>query len=466
MILGDTIAAVSTARGKGGVALLRVSGDRAVEICERVFLPRNRKPLSNCPARTALYGSILAPDATGAWSEIDDGIATLFRAPASFTGEDTVEIACHGGILLTETVLTALIAAGARAAEAGEFTRRAFLNGKMGLSAAEALGNLLEAQTAEQLTLAHAGTDGRIEARCREIYDSLCAVLAAVYAKIDYPDEDLADMSREEMEAALSACILRVEALRATYRTGHAIAEGIPTVICGKPNVGKSSLYNRILGRDAAIVTDIKGTTRDVLCDTAALGRVTLRLYDTAGLHETADVVEQIGIDRARRAMDRAELILAVVDASREPDAESEALLADLRDRSAECVILLNKSDAGKAASWDGLTAGFSHVLAISLLSNPEESVLLLRETAEAMFTDGSIDLSRDAVVANARQYASLVSAIAALDRAMEAIACGMAADLYCMDAEGALAAFGELDGKEVGEAIVSEIFSKFCVGK
>ena len=463
MILGDTIAAVSTARGKGGVALLRVSGDRAVEICERVFLPRNRKPLSDCPARTALYGSILAPDATGAWSEIDDGIATLFRAPASFTGEDTVEIACHGGILLTETVLAALIAAGARAAEAGEFTRRAFLNGKMGLSAAEALGNLLEAQTAEQLTLAHAGTDGRIEARCREIYDSLCAVLAAVYAKIDYPDEDLADMSREEMEAALSACILRVEALRATYRTGHAIAEGIPTVICGKPNVGKSSLYNRILGRDAAIVTDIKGTTRDVLCDTASLGRVTLRLYDTAGLHETSDVVEQIGIDRARDAMERAELILAVFDGASEPDAEDEALAQALQNSNATVIAVVNKSDLG-TYSEDFCRAHFAHTVTLSAGSG--EGMELLQALVEERFVSGDLDTKNDAILTNARQKGAAEACLEALRNALNALRMGLPIELCCNDCEGAMQAIGELDGRAVSEDIVSQIFSHFCVGK
>jgi tRNA modification GTPase len=465
MKLYDTIAAVSTPRGKGGVALIRISGSDAVAVAQRVFVPASKKPFSEIPAGKMVYGDIRMPEDPDA-ARLDDGMAVFFRAPHSYTGEDTVEITCHGGILITEAVLSAVLIAGARPAEAGEFTRRAFVNGKLALSEAEALGSLLEAKTEAQMRLSRSGMDGRLSSRIDALSGKLRHVLASVYARIDYPDEDLADLSDEEMHALLAQIRADAARLSETYRTGRAAMEGIDTVICGPANAGKSSLYNALVGREAAIVTDIAGTTRDMLSETVALGNVTLRLTDTAGLRETSDRVEQIGIDRARRAMDRAELILAVVDASREPDAESEALLADLRDRSAECVILLNKSDAGKTASWDGLTAGFSHVLAISLLSNPEESVLLLRETAEAMFTDGSIDLSRDAVVANARQYASLVSAIAALDRAMEAIACGMAADLYCMDAEGALAAFGELDGKEVGEAIVSEIFSKFCVGK
>ncbi|MBO5295558.1 MAG: tRNA uridine-5-carboxymethylaminomethyl(34) synthesis GTPase MnmE, partial [Clostridia bacterium] len=206
VMLGDTIAAVSTPRGKGGVALLRVSGPDAVRIAARVFRPKNGRTLAEVSPRTAVYGEILSPETNGEWLPVDDGIATVFYAPASFTGEDTVELCCHGGMLLTETVLTALLTAGARPAEAGEFTRRAFLNGKLGLSSAEALGNVLEAGTHEQLKLAHAGLGGKVEARCQEIYARLRSVLASIYVKIDYPDEDLADMSREEIAEAFLHC--------------------------------------------------------------------------------------------------------------------------------------------------------------------------------------------------------------------------------------------------------------------
>ena len=344
-MLGDTIAAISTPRGKGGVALLRISGPEAVEIASRVFVPKNKKSLAEQAPRTAVYGEILAPEADGIRCSVDDGIATIFYAPASFTGEDTVELCCHGGILLTETVLTSVLTAGARPALAGEFTKRAFLNGKLGLSAAEALGQILEARTREQLTLAHSGMRGKVERRCEEIYEALGRILASIYVKIDYPDEDLADMSREEIRAAFEECGVSLDRLAQSYRTGHAIAEGIPTVICGRPNAGKSSLYNRIIGREAAIVTEVEGTTRDVLSESAALGRVTLRLSDTAGLHETEDPVERIGITRANEAIDGAELVLAVFDASRAPDEEDERLIQRLSDANATVVAVLNKND-------------------------------------------------------------------------------------------------------------------------
>lgn len=468
MRLYETVAAVSTPRGKGGVALIRISGPDAVAVAERVFFPKSGKRLSEVTVGRLVYGDLRMPEGAGedGGMTVDDGMGVLFRAPHSYTGEDTVEITCHGGVLVTERVLTAVFAAGARPAEAGEFTRRAFVNGKLSLSEAEALGTLLEAKTDAQLRLSRSGMDGRLSERIEALSARLRHILASVYAKIDYPDEELADLSDGEMRELLAALREEASALAETYRTGHATMEGIDTVICGPANAGKSSLYNLLVGREAAIVTDVAGTTRDMLSETVALGRVTLRLTDTAGLRATEDRVEQIGIDRARQAVGAAELILTVADASLSPDGESEALLADLAGRASSVVLLLNKTDVGRDARWEALTAGFPNLLHVSLRDDPDGAARLLRELVERLFTDGSIDLSRDAVIANARQYGAIARAVEYLGRAVEAIDAGLAADLYCIDAEGALAAFGELDGKEVGEAIVAEIFSKFCVGK
>ena len=462
-MLNDTIAAVSTARGKGGVALLRISGAEAIAIAEKVFSPRNGKPLSEQPLRTAIYGSICAEE-NGERIAIDDGIATVFAAPASFTGEDTVEICCHGGILLTETVLTAILAAGARPAEAGEFTKRAFLNGKMGLSAAEALGDLLEAKSRDQLLLAHNGMQGGAERKCADIYARLRHILASVYAVIDYPDEDLAEMSREEITAELELCAKELKALCDTYRTGHAVAEGIRTVICGRPNVGKSSLYNRILGREAAIVTDVEGTTRDVLTETATLGRVTLRLCDTAGLHETKDRVERIGIERAQSELEQAELILAVFDASAEPTEEDRAFCEILRESRAAKVAILNKSDRGRAARMPLSESDFEAVIPISAKTGAGMDLLI--ETVERLFIDGTIDLGRDTVLANARQHAAAIRALRLVESASEALRAGLPEDACCTDVELAMESLSELDGRAVSEDLVSEIFSHFCVGK
>jgi len=462
-MLGDTIAAVSTPRGKGGVALIRVSGPDAVAIASRVFQPKKRHPLCEAEARRAIYGSILAPDPDGEWRSVDDGLATVFYAPASFTGEDTVELCCHGGILLTETVLTALLAAGARPAEAGEFTRRAFLNGKLGLSSAEALGDLLEAKTHEQITLAHGGLHGRLEARCAAIYERLRHILASIYVRIDYPDEDLADMSREEMLDAFSHCADELCALASTYRTGHAIAEGIPTVICGRPNVGKSSLYNAIVGHDAAIVTEIEGTTRDVLTETAALGRVTLRLFDTAGLRETEDPVERIGIARAEDALRDAELILAVFNGAEAPTDEDRALIESLEESAATVIAVVNKSDLG-LVDPTFYREKFENCVILSAAEG--KGIESLAQCVDRLFVDGRLDTREGAILTNARQHAAVLASLEAVRRAISALTQGSPIDLCCIDAEDAMSSLAEVDGRAISEDIVSEIFSHFCVGK
>ena len=463
-MLGDTIAAISTPRGRGGVAVLRVSGPDAIAIADRIFEAKNGKRLAEQTARVAVRGDIFATLGDGERRVIDDGLVTVFRAPASFTGEDTVEISCHGGVLLTETVLTSLLCVGARAAEAGEFTRRAFLNGKLGLSSAEALGNILEAQTEAQLVLAQAGMRGRIEGRSEEIYSQVRDILASIYAKIDYPDEDLADMSREEMLQALIKCKDMTDTLVRSYRTGHAVAEGIATVICGKPNVGKSSLYNRLVGREAAIVTDIEGTTRDVLTETASLGRVTLRLYDTAGLRETENLVERIGIERTREAMERAELILALFDGSRPADEEDRELVERLKCGGCTVIAVFNKSDLASEGIDEFYLSHLENRVSISARTG--EGIEELERLVDRLFTDGEIRLGEDAVLTNARQHAAARNASEALARAMDALTCGLPIELACTDAEGAMEAIAELDGRAVSEDIVSQIFSHFCVGK
>ena len=464
-MITDTVAAVSTPYGKGGVALLRVSGDRAVEIAERVFLPAGGKALGELDANHMVYGRIVdASDGT----QVDDGMAVVFRAPHSFTGEDTVEITCHGGILVTQTVLTSLLAAGARPAEAGEFTKRAFINGKLGLSAAEALGNLLEAGTREQMLLSGAGMRGGLSKKTNEIYEGLCLVLSSIFAVIDYPDEDLADMSREQIADALTAALDKTRALAHTYRTGHAVAEGIPTVIVGKANGGKSSLYHRIVGREAAIVTDIAGTTRDVLTETAAIGRVTVRLHDTAGLRASDDRVEQIGIARAWEHLENAELVLAVFDACAPLTDEDEDLLDKLAVHTGCVIGVLNKTDAATSAQINALQAKLAPSVreVVSLSAMTGEGFDDLVKAVDAQFIDGAIDLHHDAVVANARQHAALLLACERLEQALSAISVGLPIDLCCSDVEQAAEALAEVDGRAVSEDVVAGIFAHFCVGK
>ena len=395
---------------------------------------------------------------------VDDGIAVVFRAPHSFTGEDTVEITCHGGVLITRRVLSAVLCAGARAAEAGEFTRRAYVSGRMKLTEAEALGDLLDARSESQLVLARGGMKGRLSERMDQLYDGLKRVLSSIYAVIDFPDEDLSEMSREEMVSELERIEMGIRSLSATYGTGRAINEGIPTVICGRTNAGKSSVYNRILGYDAAIVTDIEGTTRDVLRETAVMGKTTLLLCDTAGLRSTEDKVESIGIERSVREIESAGLVLAVFDGSREPDAEDLALAQRVRQSGAPSIALVNKSDLSGSYGCESLCDGFDRVIRISAATG--EGFDMLAQTVDEMFIDGDIDTANDAVVTGARQYAALQRSCQLLERAVADVRGEMSLDACCVGVECAMAALGEVDGREIGEEIVADIFSRFCVGK
>lgn len=460
----DTIAAVSTPQGKGGVALIRISGADALNVACRVFEPANGKSLADIAPSRMVYGNIYEQTANGERAAIDDGMAVFFKAPHSFTGEDTVEITCHGGRLITEYVLTAVLSAGARPADAGEFTRRAFLCGKLDLSEAAALGNLLEAQNINQIHLARGGMRGALTDKTKLLYDALKAMLGSIYARIDFPDEDLADMSGTEMRKTLSDVLSDTRRLAHTYRTGRAVNDGIKTVICGRTNAGKSSVYNRLTGEDSAIVTDIEGTTRDILKETVTLGKTTLRICDTAGLRATENTVESIGIERAIAEIDSAELILAVFDTSRELSKDDEDLIDRLSALRCPVIALLNKSDLSANSDTAPIRKRFEHILEISAKENVGFD--RLAELIDSIFIDRDIDLLSDAVVADARQYSALVRAADALSAALDAITSGVSLDLCCIDIESAMQSLGELEGREVGEDIVSEIFSKFCVGK
>ncbi len=463
MNLLDTIAAVSTPYGKGGVALIRISGADAIAVADKIFKARSGRKLAEAEHGKMTYGEIFMP---GESDSIDDVMAVAFRAPRSFTGEDTVEISCHGGILVTRKVLSAVLLAGARAAEAGEFTRRAYVSGKLKLNEAEALGDLLEARSESQLTLARGGMKGRLSDRMGELYDDLRKVLTGIYAVIDFPDEDLSEMSREEMESEIGRVAADVRRLADTYGTGRAVSEGIPTVICGRTNAGKSSVYNRILGYDAAIVTDVEGTTRDVLRETAILGKATLLLCDTAGLRRTEDKVESIGIERSLKEIDDAELVLAVFDGTRAPTDEDVELAQKVNVSGVASIALINKSDlcAEQSSELLSLCSTFDKTVSVSAANG--EGFDALAAAVEELFIDGDIDIKKDAVVTGARQFAALNSCCELLYRALEDMRCGVSLDACCVGIECAMSALGEVDGREIGEEIVADIFSHFCVGK
>ncbi len=458
-----SIAAVATPPGKGGVAIIRISGTDSLEIASKMFLPISKKSFKEATPRMQIRGNIVYEG-----EEIDDGMATYFKAPASYTGEDTVEIACHGGMLVTKTVLEAVFASGAVPAEPGEFTRRAFINGKLSLIEAEAIGNLLEAESREQIKLSSQRSRGILSKRIAAIRALLTSVLSSIYARIDYPDEELGDFTDDELCGLLNDSRGLVIELIKTYRTGKAVSEGIKTVICGKPNVGKSTLYNLLVGEDAAIVTDIEGTTRDVLTDKISLGRVILNLSDTAGVRDSdeLDPVEKIGIERSLERIESAELLLCVFDGSKELSDEDRALISEISRSDGVKIAVINKADIEGKIEPANLNDVFDSVISVSAKSEKEETLAKLGELVNLFFTDEKLTLGYDAVISSARQNASLSRTLMHIESARDALNLGITQDAVSSDIERALGAIAELDGRAVSEEVVADIFSKFCVGK
>ncbi len=459
MFQNEPIAAISTPYGRGGIAVIRISGDGAFAAADKFFKSLSGKRLSELDGGTTAYGRIYHGG-----EAIDDGIASVFRAPHSYTGEDTVEISCHGGIMLSQTVLESAIVSGCRYAEAGEFTKRAFLNGKIGLSQAEAVMGLIDASSKESIRLSSAQSRGALAQRLGSLRSRLTDIIASVYAYIDYPDEDLTDMSADELLSGVTAIKNDINALLGTYRIGKAVCEGIVTAIVGKPNTGKSSVLNKILGKERAIVTEIAGTTRDTVEETVNVGKVTLRLCDTAGIRVTDDTVEKIGVDRAKKLVsDGAELILAVFDGSRELDNGDCELIECLKTTSAEIIPIINKSDLMAKLDITRL-ASLGKPSIISSVTGQGFDALL--ERISELFVSEKIDYDTTPVIANARQNAALMSAYSHIENAELALSSGATQDVAGLDLELALGCLGELDGRAVSGEIVDNIFGRFCVGK
>jgi tRNA modification GTPase len=457
MNFNKTIAAISTAQGKGGVAMIRISGENALEIGRRVF--RSKAEIEK--PRHTYYGVILRDGEI-----IDDGTLVFFKGPYSYTGEDTCEICCHGGLYSTRAVLESVLASGAVLAGAGEFTKRAYLNGKLTLSSAEAVGNVIDAKTDYQLRLSSSQARGVLSGKIGTVREKIITLITRSYATIDYPDEDILDNTREEMVSALSEIEKQVASLKNSYKAGKAISDGVSTAIVGKPNAGKSSLYNMLLGSDVAIVTDIAGTTRDVIENTVSVGGVTLNLADTAGIREALDTVEKIGVERAKARIDSSELILCVFDSSERETAEDEYILESVLDKCAT-IAIINKSDKEKGFSREfeeKIKSSFKYTVNISAKTREgyDELSRIIRE----IYDLGSIDISNDAIISNARQFSALSLSLDSIIQAREALSLGETPDIVCFTLERALSEIDMIDARETSEELVNEIFSRFCVGK
>ena len=453
----DVIAAVSTGTQVCAIGILRLSGPGCAEIAGRVFTCKSGRPLAEAPVRKLVLGTLR--DKQG--RIIDSCMAVRCAAPHSYTGEDTVELQCHGSPAVLAAGLEALYLAGARPAGRGEFTRRAFLNGRMDLLQAEAVADLIDAETAQAAHNAVGQLEGVLSRTVAEIYDGLMAIVSRFYAVVDYPDEDIGDLQREDMLDTLRRAENRLEELLATFSRGKLLKLGVPTVILGRPNVGKSSLLNALLGYDRAIVTDVAGTTRDTVEEKVRVGHVLLRLCDTAGIRDTEDAVEKIGVERARAAARQASLALLVLDGSRPlTDADREAM--DLARQAPNLLVAVNKSDLPRAVDIGRLADEFDNVVSLSARSG--EGVSVLCDAIGALYPAG--EGRPGELLTNARQADAVSRALASVRSARSALRIGMTPDVVLTDAEAALEALGELNGKHIRDDLIQTIFSRFCVGK
>ena len=454
----SSIAAISTPYGRGAIAVIRISGEDALDILKRVFFPSSGKKISDYSPARLIRGEVVMGGKV-----IDDVMAVYFRAPHSYTGENSAEIYCHGGILVSEEVLRAVFASGASPAEPGEFTKRAFINGKLGLTEAEAIINTIDAETKDKLDLARSHRMGVLSSRIKDIYSSLLTLVSSAYVFADYPDEDLSDLSSEEMSESLLKIEEEIRSLSSTYKAGRAINEGIYTVLAGRPNTGKSSVLNLLLGTERAIVSDIAGTTRDSIEETVAIGRIMLRLCDTAGIREgSGDEIERLGIERSISALEKADLVIAVFDGSEKLTDEDMRVIEIVSSLKCAKIALINKSDLPELIEID--TAGFDK--AVRMSARQEKDVEKLAREIESLFIEGEIDYSSDAIIASARQKASLDRAQAAVENAIASLESGHTPDVAGLDIEEAMSALGEIDGRAVSQDIVNDIFGRFCVGK
>ena len=452
--MSDVIAAVSTGRQVCAIGIIRLSGDGCIAVAERVFTPLS-KPLHEAANRKLVMGTL--HDARG--RVIDQCMAVCSRQPHSYTGEDTVEFHCHGSPAVLAAGLEALYHAGARPAGRGEFTKRAFLNGKMDLTQAEAVIDLIEADTADAAANAAGQVGGVLQKKLAPIYDELVNLCSHFHAVLDYPDEDIEDFGLQNYTATLRAAAKELYALLQTYGQGRILRQGVAAAIVGRPNVGKSSLLNRLAGFDRAIVTDIPGTTRDTVEESVMVGSTRLRLIDTAGIRQTADTVEAMGVERSKKALEEADLAIFLCDGSQKLTQEDRDIIALCMD-APNAIALINKSDLGKTVQPGELP--FMTILPVS--TKEGTGLELLPEVLEEMFgggmpCDGSI-------LTNARQYDACRRAYEAMLESLKGLKLGQTPDAVLTDVEAAMEAMGEVTGATVREDITARIFERFCVGK
>ncbi len=452
----SAIAAISTPLGTGGVGIIRISGKNATEIVDRIFVSVNDKKLSSSKGYRAYFGRIFDGE-----TAVDEVVCLVFRAPHSYTGEDVVEINCHGGVVLLKKILRLVLQNGAQAAAPGEFTKRAFLNGKLDLSEAESVMTLISAQGEQGANAAFNQLEGSLSRKIEKINSSLLSLAAHIAAWVDYPDDEIEELGNNELYSTIYNAYLELCTLLSNFDSGMAVTNGVEAAIVGKPNVGKSTLMNLLTGYDRSIVTEIEGTTRDVVEETVNLNGCILRISDTAGMRETGDIVEKLGVERSRKKLERAAIVFAVFDLSKPLSDEDKELIDECKDKNV--IPIINKTDLEPRLDVDYIKNKLGSPLFISAKSGDGYNDLCDR-VAELMGTKNFDTTS--AMLVNERQRICCQKASDALKDALEALNLGLTPDAIGVCIDDAIAALLELTGQKASEAVVDEVFKQFCVGK
>ncbi|MFX0549878.1 tRNA uridine-5-carboxymethylaminomethyl(34) synthesis GTPase MnmE [Hathewaya histolytica] len=454
----DTIAAVATSMGEGGISIIRISGNRALDIVEKIFRGKSKKVIKDMKPYTMRYGCVVDKDE----KSLDEVIVSFMKGPRSFTAEDTVEINCHGGVVVTNSILKEVVRAGARLAEPGEFTKRAFLNGRIDLSQAEAVIDIIRAKTELSAKSAVRQSEGKISMEISELRERLLSVIAHIEATVDYPEDDLEEVTNEKATEDLKDILSNIEELLDSAEEGKILREGLKMVIVGKPNVGKSSLLNALLREKRAIVTDVPGTTRDVIEEYINLNGVPVQIIDTAGIRETEDLVEKIGVEKSKEKIEEADLIVFMLDVSRELDDEDIEIFNYIKDKN--YVVLLNKTDLNvkmDIKSLDFIEKGKLYKVS----ARTGEGIQTLKDIIKDMFFKGEIN-SEDIFITNNRHKEALIRAKENLESSLNTLDEVFAIDLASIDLKNAWTNLGEITGDTLEEDIIHKIFSKFCLGK
>lgn len=457
----DTISAISTAIGEGGIGIVRISGSKAIAIADKLFTSRSGKQAEEILSHQAVYGNIIDPESN---EIIDEVIVLIMRAPRSYTREDIVELHCHGGPVPLRRILDLTLRLGARMAEPGEFTKRAFLNGRLDLAQAEAVMDVIRAKTDASLKVAVGNLSGQLSEQVKSIRQSVLGMIAQLEAAIDFPEDDIEEATAADVAKLINQVKRQLASLLAKAQTGRILREGLATVIIGKPNVGKSSLLNALLREKRAIVTDIPGTTRDIIEEYVNIRGIPLRIIDTAGIRDTADIVEKIGVERAKELVSQADLILLLLDWSAPLSPEDRSVLELLSDRRA--IVLINKSDLPPKLDLSEVERYTEGRLVLKISVAQGEGLAELEQAIADIVYSGQVGQGEAAFVNNLRHADALRQANERLTEAMTTIVAGMPPDCIVVDLRAAWEKLGEVTGDTVGEDIIDQIFSQFCIGK